>query len=36
VSGPVRIAPDVTIGMVAYTATDYTTDIGVQYLVLGE
>jgi len=36
VSGPVRIAPDVTIGMVAFTATDYTTDIGVQYLVLGE
>ena len=36
VIGPVRIAPDVTIGMVAYTATDYTSDIGVQYLVLGE
>lgn len=34
--GPVRLAPSLTIGMVAYTATDYTNDIGVQYLVLGE
>lgn len=36
VTGPVRLAPSITLGMVAYTATDYTNDIGVQYLVLGE
>lgn len=36
VIGPVRLAPSITLGMVAYTATDYTNDIGVQYLVLGE
>jgi len=34
--GPIRVAPGITIGAVAYTATDYTNDIGVQYLVLGE
>lgn len=36
VIGPVRLAPSIAIGMVAYTATDYTSDIGVQYLVIGE
>jgi hypothetical protein len=36
VIGPVRLAPSITLGMIAYTATDYTSDIGVQYLVLGE
>lgn len=36
IGGPMRIAPGVTIGMVAYTASGYTSDIGVQYLVLGE
>jgi len=36
ISGPVRIAPGITIGAVAYTATGYTSDIGVQYLILGE
>lgn len=36
VIGPVRLAPSITLGLVAYTATDYTSDIGVQYLVLGE
>ena len=34
--GPVRLAPSITIGMAGYTATDYTSDIGVQYLILGE
>ena len=36
VIGPVRLAPSITLGMVAYTATGQTNDIGVQYLVLGE
>ena len=36
VIGPVRLAPGITLGMAAYTATDQTSDIGVQYLVLGE
>jgi len=36
VIGPVRLAPGITLGMATYTATDQTSDIGVQYLVLGE
>lgn len=36
VIGPVRLAPSITLGMAAYTATGQTADIGVQYLVLGE
>lgn len=36
VIGPVRLAPSINLGMVAYTATDQTNDISVQYLVLGE
>lgn len=36
VLGPVRLAPSVTIGVKGYTASGYTSAIGLQYLILGD